>query len=127
MNVSSQEQGEQEQPKEGHQLLNVMLVQAGELPNNRAYLDGCSTVTAFKTDKYLREIEMVPGGIKINCNAGAVMTNKRGKYGGLKAWYIPDGTPNIFSMHKLEKMYRITYNSWDGYYKVHMPKGSVRF
>jgi hypothetical protein len=33
----------------------------------------------------------------------------------------------MFSMHKLEKMYRITYNSWDGYYEVHTPKGRVRF
>ncbi len=86
MNVRSQESGagEQEQPKEGHQLLNVTLAQAGELPDNWAYLDGCSTVTAFKTDKYLREIKTVPRGIKINCNAGAVMTDKRGKYSRLK-------------------------------------------
>jgi hypothetical protein len=97
------------------------------LPDNQAYLDECSTLTAFETDKYLREIEMVPRGIKINCNAGAVMTDKRGKYGGLNVWYIPDGITNIFSMHELEKMYHITYNSWDGYYKVHMPKGHVQF
>ncbi len=86
-------------------------------------------VTAFKTDKHLREIERVPGEIKINCNTGAVMTDKRGKYVGLKVWYIPDGIANIFSMHKLEKTYRITYDSWDGYYKVHTPKakGCVRF
>ncbi len=55
------------------------------------------------------------------------MTDKREKYGGLKVWYIPDGIANIFSMHELEKMYCITYNSWDGYYKVHTPKGRVRF
>ncbi len=118
MNIRSQEERKQEQAKKGHQLLNVMLAQAGELPDNWAYLDRCSTVMAFKTDKHLREIETVPGGIKINCNAGAVMTNKR-----LNVWYIPDGIANIFSMHKLEKMYHITYDSWDGYYKVHMPKG----
>jgi hypothetical protein len=127
MNVRSQEEREQEQAKEGHKLLNVMLAQAGELPDNRAYLDGCSMVMAFKTDKYLREIELVPRGIKINCNAGAVMTNKRGKYGGLNVWYIPYGIANIFSMHELEKMYRITFNSWDGYYEVHRPKVCVRF
>ncbi len=64
MNVRSQEEREQEQAKEGHQLLNVTLAQAGELPDNQAYLDGCSTVTAFKTDKYLREIELFPEGSK---------------------------------------------------------------
>ncbi len=127
MNVNSQEQGDQEQPKEGHQLLNVTLTQAGELPDNWAYLGGLSTMTVFETDKYLRGIETVPGGIKINCNVGAVMTDKRGKYGRLKVWYIPDGIANIFSMHELEKMYHITYNSWDGHYEVNTPKGHVQF
>jgi hypothetical protein len=51
------------------------------------------------------------------------MTNKRGRYSGLNVCYIPDGIANMFSMQELEKMYRITYDSWDGYYKVHMPKG----
>jgi hypothetical protein len=84
-------------------------------------------VTAFKTDKYLREIETVPRGIKINCNTGVVMTDKRGKYRGLNVWYIPDGIANIFSVHELQKMYCITYDSWDEYYEVHMPKGPVQF
>ncbi len=30
-------------------------------------------------------------------------------------------------MHKLEQQYRITYNSWVGYYLVHTPKGIVKF
>jgi hypothetical protein len=55
------------------------------------------------------------------------MTYKRGKYGRLKVWYIPDGITNIISMHKLEKMYCITYDSWDRYYEVHTPKGHVQF
>jgi hypothetical protein len=84
-------------------------------------------VTAFKTDKYLREIKTVPGGIKINYNAGAVSTNQMGTYGNLKVWYIPDGIANIFSMHELEKKYRITYDSWKGHYVVHTPKGEVNF
>jgi hypothetical protein len=69
---------------------------------------------AFKTDKYLREIKTVPEGIKINCNTGAVSTNQMGTYGNLKVWYIPDKIANIFSMHELEKKYRITYDSWEG-------------
>jgi hypothetical protein len=90
MNIEGNEEvGEQEQ--EGHQLLNVMLVQGGALPNNRAYLDGCLAVTAFKTNKYLQKIKTVPGGIKINCNAGAVSTNRMGTYGNLKVWYITMG------------------------------------
>ena len=42
-------------------------------------------------------------------------------------WYLPDGIANIISMHELESLYRITYDSWKGYYVVHTPKGEVRF
>jgi hypothetical protein len=42
-------------------------------------------------------------------------------------WYIPDGIANIFSMHKLKKYYRITYDSWEGYYDVHTPRWEVKF
>jgi len=42
-------------------------------------------------------------------------------------WYLPDGIANIFSMHELERSYRITCDSWEGYYVVHTPKGEVRF
>ncbi len=62
-----------------------------------------------------------------NCNAGAVTTNKRGTYRNLKVWYLPDGIANIISMNELESLYRITYDSWEGYYVVHTPKGEVRF
>ena len=55
-----------EEQHKGHQLLNVSFMQGESLPNNRAYLDGCSTVTAFKMDKYLKEVRTVAGGININ-------------------------------------------------------------
>ena len=42
-------------------------------------------------------------------------------------WYIPDGTANIFSMHELKQHYRITYDSWERFYKVHTPRGMVKF
>jgi hypothetical protein len=127
MNIKAQEDGNQEQLKVGHQLLNVTLMQRGALPDNWAYLGSCLTVTAFKSGKYLKGIKLVQGGIKIDCNTGAVVTNKRGMYRGLKVWYLPDGIANIFSMHELEKLYPITYDSWKGYYIVHTPKGEVQF
>ncbi len=49
-------------------------------------------------------------------------TDLKGEFGGLSVWYLPDGIVNIFSMHKLEKLYRITYNSWEGFYVVHTPQ-----
>ncbi len=128
LHMSLKEQGKTEdQQEEGHQPLNVMLAQGGNLPENRAYLDGCSMVTAFKTDKYLKGIKTLPSGIKINCNAGAVSTNRMGTSGKLKVWYLPGGIANIFLMHKLEKLYRITYDSWEGHYIVHTPRGAVKF
>jgi hypothetical protein len=102
------EAGEAKEPKvleEVHQLLNVSLMQGDALPDNWAYLDGCSTMTAFKTDKYLKDIKMLPHGIKINYNTGAVVTNKMGSFGRMNVWYIPNRIANIFSMHKLEKHY----------------------
>ncbi len=82
-------------------------MQGKALPDNRAYLDRCSMVTAFKTDKYLRNLEMVKLGIKINCNAGVVTTNQKGTYGQLNVWYVPNRIANIFSMHQLEQKYCI--------------------
>ncbi len=30
-------------------------------------------------------------------------------------------------MHELEQQYRITYDSWEGYYSVHTPRRVVKF
>ena len=103
------------------------MLQADELPDNRAYLDGCSTVIAFKSKQYLENIRSVKRGVKINCNSGVMRTNEVGDYGTMNVWYIPAGIANIFSMNELEKKYRITYDSWQGYYVVHTANGEVRF
>jgi hypothetical protein len=113
--------------KEGHQLLHVSLAQGGELPDNWAYLDRCSMVTAFKSNWYLKGVKTVKDGIRINCNATMMVTNKKGNYRRLKVWYVPNRIANIFLMHELEKLYCITYDSWEGYYIVHTPRGEVRF
>ena len=72
---------EQEDMESGHQLLHVSMLQADELPDNRAYLDGCSTVTAFKSKQYLENIRSVKRGVKINCNSGVMRTDEVGDYG----------------------------------------------
>ncbi len=124
MSLQAQEDGGGAQQEEGHQWVNVTLAQGGALLlDNRAYLDGCSMVTAFKSDKYLKGIKKVREGIKINYKPGSVTTNLRGSYGRLKVWYLPKGIADIFFMHELKRLYHITYNSWDGYYVVHTPKG----
>jgi hypothetical protein len=90
MNLEAHEETTQEAAEDAHQLLNVTFAQGGELPDSRVYLDGCSTVHAFKSDKYLERIKTKARGVWISCNAGAVSTNKRGTYGSLKVWYLPD-------------------------------------
>jgi hypothetical protein len=127
INLQAQDNAGGDKEGEGHQLLNITLAQGGALPDNRAYLDGCSTVTTFKNDKYLKGVKKVREGIKIICNAGLVTTNFKGNYGRLKVWYVPKGIANIFSMHKLKRLYCITYDNWDGYYVVHTPWGEVKF
>ena len=37
--------------------IQVAMLQGEEIPSNRSYLDNCSTVTAFKTAKYIRNIK----------------------------------------------------------------------
>ncbi len=52
MNLEGQEDGAEGQAvEEGHQLMHMSLSQGGELPDDRAYLDGCSTVTRSRTGK----------------------------------------------------------------------------
>jgi len=40
---------------------------------------------------------------------------------------MPDGIATILSQHQVEQKYRITYDSWDGFYITHRPKGPVKF
>ena len=46
-----------EKEKGGFMGIQVAMIQGKELPSNRAYLYNCSTVTAFKTAKYIRNIK----------------------------------------------------------------------
>jgi hypothetical protein len=67
--------------KVGHQFFQWSMAQADKLPDSRTYLDGCLTVTAFKSRKYLENLRSVEHGIKINCNSGAMRTNQMGSMG----------------------------------------------
>ena len=55
--------------------IQVAMLQGKELPSIRAYLNNCSTVTAFKSAKYIRNIKTQKKGIQVNCNAGSIKTN----------------------------------------------------
>ena len=48
---------EYEKEKGGFIGIHVAVLQGKEIPSNRAYLDICSTITAFKNAKYIRNIK----------------------------------------------------------------------
>ena len=51
------EGNEDAKEKGGFMVIQVAMLQGKELLSNMAYLDNCSTVTAFKTAKYIRKIK----------------------------------------------------------------------
>jgi hypothetical protein len=64
MNLEAgQDEGDTIPIEEGHQLLHLSLAQRGQLPDNRAYLDGCSTMMASKSDQFFKGVKTVRGGI----------------------------------------------------------------
>jgi len=126
MTVEGTGKEDEQAAKNAHQFFHTSMVQEEELPDWRAYLDGCSTVTGFKSKKHPKNIPTMARGVKINCNAGNLKTNQQGEFRTMKVWYIPAGIANIFWMNELEKKYRITYDSWEGYYVVPQD-GPVKF
>ncbi len=118
---------QEQEGKTGHQFFHTSLLQADALTDHRAYLNGCSTVTTFKSKQYLSNICTIDKGVKINCNLGALGTNQVGDYSSMNIWFIQQGIANIFLMNELEKKYQIMHNSWQGYYMVHTVQGEVRF
>ena len=53
--------GKDAKGKGGFMGIEMTMLQGKEIPSNRAYLDNCSTVTAFKTAKYIRNIKTKKG------------------------------------------------------------------
>ena len=54
---AAEEGNEDEKEKCGFMGIQLAMLQGKELPSNRDYLNNCSTVTAFKTAKYIRNIK----------------------------------------------------------------------
>ena len=52
-----EEEYEDKKEKGSFMGIQVTMLQGKELPSNRAYLDNCSIITAFKTVKYIRNIK----------------------------------------------------------------------
>ena len=56
-------------------VIHVTMLQGKGLSRDRAYLDNCSTVTAFTDPKYIENLRTVERGMTVNGNAGVVKTN----------------------------------------------------
>ena len=54
---AADEGNEDEKEKGDFMGIQMTMLQGKELPSNRAYLDNCSTIIAFKTAKYIRNIK----------------------------------------------------------------------
>ena len=80
-NEADDEGDEDAKGKGGFMGIQVAMMQGKELPRNRAYIENCSTVTALKTAKYIRNIKAHKKGMQVNCNVGSIKTNLKGEYG----------------------------------------------
>ena len=56
-NEAANKENEDKKEKGSFMGIQVAMLKGKELPRNRAYLDNCSIVTAFKTAKYIRNIK----------------------------------------------------------------------
>ena len=65
--------------------------------------------------------------LRVKCNTEAVVADEVGTFASLQVHSMTVGIANIFSMPKLEKKYRITYDSCEGYYIVHTKRDEVQF
>ena len=71
-------------------------------------------------------IRAAPGGrqMHIHCNAGTVVCDTIGDLPGFgTVWYHPNGIANVLSLAKVQKMFRVTYDSHNGNcFKVSSPQ-----
>ena len=52
--------------------------------------------------------------------------NQLGDLGEMESWYMLVSIANILSQYHIEQKYRVTYDSWDGFYIVYHAKGLVK-
>ena len=81
----------------------------------------------MKNKQFLKNLRNAEQDLSVSCNAGVAKASQLGNLGEMESWYMPDGIANILSQHQVEQKYRVTYDSWDGFYVVHHPKGPVKF
>jgi len=89
-------------------------------------LDSQLTIDVFSNPKLQRNICDAKCSLTLYCNARKAIINKKGDLKGYgTVWYHPDGFTNILSLHNIQKIYKVTYNSTQGNgFVVHKADGN---
>jgi len=96
----------------------------------RLLLDSCSTVTLLSVRRLLRNIRRVPrsDALRVVSTGGTTISNERGKFGDLDAWYRKGIIANILSLAKLSSSFTIVFdNSKEDCFVVRLKSGNIRF
>jgi hypothetical protein len=113
---------------EGCSAAHVQFYQAKEM-KKWILLDNGSTVDLFCNPNLVTNIRTTTKTLEVSTNGGKLFTNQKAmvpNYG--KVWYNPNAATNIFSLSKMEKKHRITYDSTKEIaFTVHLLNKEVKF
>ncbi|KAL7465887.1 hypothetical protein ACHAXS_006188, partial [Conticribra weissflogii] len=99
------------------------------LDPSHIYLDTCANFSQVVRKEDLKNVRKVEKGLTAYCNAGKTYTDRKGTLGNMDVWLNTLAIANILSFNKLEKLYRISYDTTKtgGDFVVHTPKGEIHF
>lgn len=113
------------------ELVAMSISKRATIDSNILLLDSCSTINLVSNKDLLHDIHEVPVGMRVQCNAGTIMTNLKGSLGEFPepVWYYPRGVVNILSMRSVSRHYHVQYDNERGkYFSVTRPNGiTVKF
>lgn len=95
------------------------------VPEDGVGLDNMYSVDVFGNSRLLESIETVEKGVRTIYNTGTVLVKKKVYLNDDgRVWYHPQAINNILSLSKVQKIFRVTYDSRKGNYSmVHKPNG----
>lgn len=98
------------------------------IPKGSIGLDSMSSVDIFGDRRMLRNIRPSANTMRIVCNAGTMTVNQVGNLNGYgTVWYHESAIANILSLNRVQKKFRVTYDSQSGdCFKVHQSNGTIR-
>mmetsp|Transcript_1121 Transcript_1121/g.2410 ORF Transcript_1121/g.2410 Transcript_1121/m.2410 type:complete len:630 (-) Transcript_1121:237-2126(-) len=127
LGVADEEEYDEYEEANNHHQAEAQLLAQVVAAEDKIFLDSCTTTSTFINEKHLSDVKDEARGLAIKCNAGTVKTKRRGDFGGLKVWSMGSGIANVLSLAEVSQKYRVTFDSEDGYFLVHTPRGEVKF